>query len=234
MVVQFVAPPKTQIAVALNRGRRDFSERDRLLLNLLRPHLIETYQNATIMTRMQRETALLSETLEVSGQGMVALSQEGPVRRMTPRARQWLEAYFGRSSPRATRLPEPLRSWVTHHKAHLDAAADVPAARTPFVSEWDGTRLVVRHLDDAETCHLVLEEQPTARQPASLEPLGLSGREAEVLHWVAEGKTNAEIGSILGVRLRTVKKHLEHIYAKLGVESRTAAATLALRSRLRG
>lgn len=232
MAVQLAASPEIQIAVALNRGRRDFSERDRLLLNLLRPHLSQAYGNALAMTRMQREAALLSEALEVSGQGMVALSKEGRVRLMTPRARQWIEEYCGRPSPPATRLPEPLRSWVA--QAHLGEADDVPFARTPFVSERDGKCLVVRHMDDAEACHLVLEEQPTARQPASLEPLGLTRREAEVLHWVAEGKTNAEIGIILGTRLRTVKKHLEHIYDKLGIENRTAAAILYLQSGLGG
>lgn len=50
---------------------------------------------------------------------------------------------------------------------------------------------------------------------------------AEVLHWVAQGKTDAEIGTILGVSPRTVQKHLEQIYQKLGVENRTAAAARA-------
>ena len=58
---------------------------------------------------------------------------------------------------------------------------------------------------------------------AALEPLGLSPREDEVLSWVAYGKTNAEIGTILGMSPRTAQKHLEHIYQKLGVENRTAA-----------
>ena len=57
-----------------------------------------------------------------------------------------------------------------------------------------------------------------------LEPLGLSRREAEVLCWVAYGKTNAEIGLILYLSPRTVQKHLEHTYQKLGVENRTAAS----------
>lgn len=74
------------------------------------------------------------------------------------------------------------------------------------------------------------EEQPTALQPVALERFGLTRREAEVLAWVAQGKTNAEIGMILGTSPRTVEKHLEHIYQKLGVETRTAA-TLALTSR---
>jgi DNA-binding CsgD family transcriptional regulator len=55
----------------------------------------------------------------------------------------------------------------------------------------------------------------------------LSIREAEVLKWVAEAKTNKEIGLILGISPRTVQKHLESIFAKLGVETRTAAALLA-------
>lgn len=62
---------------------------------------------------------------------------------------------------------------------------------------------------------------------AALEPLGLSHREAEVLSWVACGKTNGEIGTILDLSPRTVQKHLEHTYQKLGVENRTSAAAKA-------
>ncbi len=62
----------------------------------------------------------------------------------------------------------------------------------------------------------------------SLETLGLTPREAEILLWVARGKTNPEIATILGIGLTTVKKHLESTFAKLGVENRTAAAALAL------
>jgi DNA-binding CsgD family transcriptional regulator len=61
-----------------------------------------------------------------------------------------------------------------------------------------------------------------------IEPLGLTDREVEVLTWVADGKTNAEIGLILGTSKRTVQKHLEHIFEKLGVETHTAAAVCIL------
>lgn len=60
------------------------------------------------------------------------------------------------------------------------------------------------------------------------ERLGLTRREVEVLTWVTDGKTNADIGLILGTSPRTVQKHLEHIFEKLGVETRTAAAMRAL------
>lgn len=56
----------------------------------------------------------------------------------------------------------------------------------------------------------------------------LTSREIEVLHWVACGKTNKDIGDILGLSPRTVNKHLEHVYVKLGVETRTAAAAVAM------
>jgi DNA-binding CsgD family transcriptional regulator len=86
----------------------------------------------------------------------------------------------------------------------------------------------VRHLCEAEQCLLLLEEQQAVRESVSLESCELSRRETEVLQWVAQGKTNTEIGCILGLSRRTVQKHLEHIFEKLGVETRTAAATLAL------
>ena len=63
-----------------------------------------------------------------------------------------------------------------------------------------------------------------------LEQLGLTTRESEVLAWVAQGKSNGTIGVILGISPRTVQKHLERTFHKLGVESRTAAAAQALSS----
>ncbi|MBL9201482.1 MAG: response regulator transcription factor [Opitutaceae bacterium] len=65
-------------------------------------------------------------------------------------------------------------------------------------------------------------------EPKDLEPLGLTPRESEVLFWVARGKTNDEIATVLGIGLTTVKKHLESTFAKLGVENRTTAAAMAL------
>ena len=68
------------------------------------------------------------------------------------------------------------------------------------------------------------DQQFPEMDPSSLiEERGLTPREVEVLEWVARGKTNNEIGLILDISPRTASKHLEHIYTKLGVESRTAA-----------
>lgn len=70
--------------------------------------------------------------------------------------------------------------------------------------------------------------RPVENTPSQLEPLGLTPREAEVLFWVARGKTNDEIATVLGVGRTTVKKHLESTFVKLGVENRTSAAAMAL------
>lgn len=69
---------------------------------------------------------------------------------------------------------------------------------------------------------------PEFNSPARLEALGPSPREAEILNWVAQGKSNADIAIILDISVATVKKHLVHIYEKLGVESRHAATLRAL------
>ncbi|ATC64542.1 DNA-binding response regulator [Nibricoccus aquaticus] len=65
-------------------------------------------------------------------------------------------------------------------------------------------------------------------KPEMLQSLGLTPREAEVLFWVSQGKSNPEVCTILEMKLFTVKKHLENIYVKLGVENRTAASAMAL------
>jgi DNA-binding CsgD family transcriptional regulator len=76
--------------------------------------------------------------------------------------------------------------------------------------------IVMREADDA------------AVVDALVHALGLTPREAEVLYWVVKGKTNRDIGDILGTSPRTITKHLERVFEKLGVETRTAAAAMAI------
>jgi DNA-binding CsgD family transcriptional regulator len=70
--------------------------------------------------------------------------------------------------------------------------------------------------------------QPDQRTLEALASLALTPREAEVLFWISEGKSNHDIGVIVGAKTRTICKHVEHIFGKLNVENRTAAAVLAL------
>ena len=75
---------------------------------------------------------------------------------------------------------------------------------------------------------LVLEERGSPPGPAALMALGLTPREAEVLYWLAQGKSNPDTATILGANVRTVHKHVEHIFQKLGLETRHAATLAAL------
>jgi len=75
-----------------------------------------------------------------------------------------------------------------------------------------------------------VQEYLSLFQPESLKSMGLTERETEVLVWVAEGKSNSDVATILGIRSVTVKKHLENIFRKMGVETRTAAVAFALRA----
>ena len=73
-----------------------------------------------------------------------------------------------------------------------------------------------------------IEHRPVQQGPKALLALGLTAREAEVLYWITEGKTNPEIAIILDASPDTVKKHAANLYAKLGVPTRTSAARCAL------
>jgi len=159
--------------------------------------------------------------LDAFGNAVLAVTpHDGRIVWQTPLARQWMHTYFGDAGDAAT--PAPLAAWL----AGLGAAA----APQPLTVIRGAARLVFNAPDmgSGEQWMIVLrEESDTARVQALMALFRLTQRESEVLHWVIQGKTNRDIGDILGMSPRTVNKHLEHVFEKLGVETRTAAATLA-------
>lgn len=218
-----IAPHSHLTYIAAIRDGGDFTERDRVVLNLLRPHFSQAYRNAGALTALREEVSLARRMIESLDHGVIVRSQTGAVRFVTAQARRWLEEYFP-SHRRTDQLPTLLEDWLKHLSASLGRRDDVPEPMGPLVLERDGRKLIVRPVLERDQTILVLAEQWTSVDPRSLECMGLTRREAEVSAWVSEGKTNAEIGQILGVHPLTVKKHLEHIFEKLGVENRTAAA----------
>lgn len=220
------SPPPLVVGIALNRDRPDFTEHERRRLEFLRPHMMQAYRNAQMVTRMKTDIGALIRGVEDVGWGVARLDADGRVSLMSARAVQCLRDYFKWSG---RRLPDSLERWVRRHGRLIRAEEGYPEPLRPFVLERDGRRLVVRLAGDVGR-RLLLFAEHTSPDPASLERFGLSRREAEVLAWVAEGKTNAEIAAILGTRPRTVGKHLERVYQKLGVETRTAAANVVLAS----
>lgn len=104
-----------------------------------------------------------------------------------------------------------------------------PAAPQEIVQAMEA-RLNRQRIQDRRLEHERANPPPefSLRSPEPLRGLGLTPREAEVLFWVAQGKTNAEVGIILGMSDRTANKHLEHVFKKLGVSTRSAATLAAL------
>jgi DNA-binding CsgD family transcriptional regulator len=219
-------PSELVTGIVLSRHGRDFGESDRLLLNLLRPHLNEAYRRACLMSKVREELNLLRRGFEKIDRGLIVVDSTGRVRLMTAGARHWVEDYFD-GMPNG-RLPDALLRWMAYDEALLAGHGMLVTPPAPLIAEREGRRLDVRMVFDGDERLLLLDEHRTTPNAQNLERLGLSRRQAEVLAWVAEGKTNAGIATILGMSERTVEKHTEHILQKLGVETRTAAAARAL------
>ena len=128
-----------------------------------------------------------------------------------------MRTYFG--SQRGAALPGRLQLWLRGQPA-----GELPAPRDPLVVEREDASLIVRAVSRGEGTVLLLTEQSHAPRPDDLRSLDVTSRQAEILCWVAQGKTNGEIAVILGMNARNVEKHLERSYQRLGVETRTAAA----------
>jgi CheY-like chemotaxis protein/DNA-binding CsgD family transcriptional regulator len=141
----------------------------------------------------------------------------------TALARRWLPTYFDVAPDH---LPAPLQRWLL---AAAEGSAGSEAR--PLTVPRGASRLVCtvqgRTVDD-DWLVVLREVSDAATIEATMQAFGLTLRESEVLYWVVKGKTNRDIGDILGSSPATVKKHLEHVHAKLGVETRTAAAGMAL------
>ncbi|MCA1737485.1 MAG: helix-turn-helix transcriptional regulator, partial [Actinobacteria bacterium] len=186
--------------------------------------------NAKAVTRMQQDSARMKRAVEELDRGVIALAEKCRITWCTERVRRWILEYF-EPSQRTDQLPESLQRWIEHQRSLLSEDGSVPPPRKPLVLERAGKRLVVRLVEDhseEDGCFLLVEEQHVPFSERSLETFGLTHREAEVLLWIARGKANNEVASALYISPSTVKKHLEHIYEKLGVESRTEAIARAL------
>jgi DNA-binding CsgD family transcriptional regulator len=199
-----------KISLVFCSGRRDFTERDRLVLDRLRPSLAGLYRAAGVRRHLAAALAGLEHGSDHEGRGVLMRGRDGSVEFASPRARALLTAYFGESG---RRLPLQLEAWLRVQEKRPDRSATTPASR--FTLARAGRRLVVVAAGPALSL-LLLVEEAAPRIP-------LTPREWDVMRCVAAGKSNAEIGSLLWIAPTTVRRHLENIYEKLGVHSRTAA-----------
>lgn len=208
--------PGFMIGIAFNRDDRGFTEKDRLRLNLVRPHIVQAYLYAAELSDHESRHVDLHAVLRESGLGVIATDRTGEVIHSTPGAFECLAHYLPIPKGEVPGLPRKIAEWLREDGG----------GATPLVLMRDLAKLVIRRVQSEDRCLLMLSEEGGEAMGRRLDRYSLTPREREVLRWVAEGKANAEIAVILGLTPGTVKLHVERILTKLGVENRTAAALI--------
>jgi DNA-binding CsgD family transcriptional regulator len=194
----------------------DFSDRERDALALAAPHVRVAYANAEALADLARQARRFHLVCDRLGVAALVADARGALLYASAEGQALCQRYF-----RAVRRGPAGRAALP---AALAALLAPLRPRATFEGPSGGRLLVrVARLDQAGEALLLLDE---IEAPS---PAALSAREREVLRWVSEGKTNPEIGVILGISARTVQTHLEHVFAKLGVVSRAQAVAEALR-----
>ena len=213
--------------ISLNCDRRKFSECDHCVLNHLRSHLIWTEENNLVCSQIQQILMHFKQAMNQGG--VLCLTVDGQVQFMTQRAEQLLSQYF--SSCASNTLPDSLIHWFKHQISQFTFNANAPSSGSSLHVDQAGQQLIVRLIPNSNKGHYLLlleEKEPPSFSITALELLELTKREAEVLFWVARDKSNSGIARVLGCCEGTVRKHLENIYKKLSVQTRTGAVMVAL------
>ena len=178
-----------------------------------------------------RLTQSARAALDVSGRYLLAVNSTGKIMWATPQAQKLLSDTLSPDSDDDVVLPDPIPQWLDQaRKGKPGSKAAIMAAlpgdeqlRLQYMGKLGANEFLLRLARDSGT-----------ETPAEFSSeLGLTTREGEVLSWLSKGKTNRDIAQILGLSPRTVDKHLEQIYSKLGVENRTAAAAIAVNAKHR-
>ena len=191
-------PDRTRTFIFTRKGAPDFGERDRLVASLVRPHLEARAKAAEDAARAAAALVTVEDATGQEPQAIVLCSASGIIEFASPRSRRLLKRYLGLDNGR---LPLAL----------------LRRERITFAD--DGCRLTIRVARTGELRLLLLEEHDRRLER-------LTTREREVLDGLARGRTNSELALDLGITSATVAKHLEHVYDKLGVKTRTAAAAV--------
>lgn len=199
---------------------------------------MQVHLSTARMARSQvQQTLQARSALDAFGYAsMTVRVSDGRVLWQTPLARRLMLAYGNGGGTHM--LSDAVRDWVQRRAtAVLGGGTSEPPrwVMTPPCPLPEADVRLVLHLHppmeegSGDELLLVMREESGSHAATLLrEAFALTGKEAEVLYWVAQGKINRDIADILGSSPGTVKKHLERIHAKLGVETRTAAAALAL------
>lgn len=174
-----------------------------------------------------RQTQKVQSALDSSRRHIIAANEEGEIIWATPEAHHLLARTCDSFSESATHLPQKLLNWLT---AYVDNQK-TPAPDFNFFDDANSQILINFKGKDhnGEYLFRISEINETKDQETLKQHFHLTDREAEVLFWIANGKANKDIGDILEISPRTINKHLQLIFTKLGIENRTSAATMVMK-----
>jgi DNA-binding CsgD family transcriptional regulator len=219
------------ISVVFNRSSSDFKDHERGVLDAVRQPLAAIYRNLIACEEAGIGLRCISRLAADGGWQIVRVTLGGRIMDASPAALRLLGRFFPEyaSGPQAT-LPGALFEWFARSRSWgLERPAINHGQHLSLLRL--GSRLTVHFVpdpDDARAGFLLMKGERLDLRSDHLAQLPLTKREREVLVLVTAGKTNGEIATILAISARTVQKHLEHIFQKLGVETRTGAAVCAL------
>lgn len=171
-----------------------------------------------------RMTQSARAALDVSGRYLLAVNSVGKIKWATQQAQKLLSDMLAADEDFV--LPDPMPQWL--QQTQKGKARSNAAATAAFPGNEQLRLQYMGTLGPNEFLLRLAKDSGTDTPAAFSNELGLTTREGEVLSWLSKGKTNRDIAQILGLSPRTVDKHLEQIYSKLGVENRTAAAAIAV------
>jgi DNA-binding CsgD family transcriptional regulator len=202
------------VIAGLGRTEREFSERDRDVLDIARPGLEGALRATHAHGRLIR--ALADDPPPDTA--VILLDRDGEIELSSPDAGRWLAEHFGPADHHGW-LPRPVAEWLA-----------LPP-RPPLVSERDGRRLSVC-LVPGDPHALLLEEAVASFRPDALDRLGLTARESEVLRAATVIEGEAELAWELCLSLHAVRERLARLQAKLGVRTAGDAVARALHESL--
>lgn len=210
------------IGITASRGGLDFAESELRLLDAVRPFLAAAMRNLEARRRIEATLAALGEA-GTKPAAILLVSDGTRVEPSDERADRWL----GVSADRASLMTE-LEAWARDAARASENLETGGRPNRRWIEHPSGPHRIQYVPGSAGRPAAILVEAPTRdRQPPELQRLGLTRRQTDVLQLVWMGHTNAAIAQLLGISERTVAHHLEHVYRRLDVSTRTAAVRRA-------
>jgi len=206
--------PDRITAFALSRQQTDYTERDRAILEMLRPHLVIALNNLALASERQTVLDCTGLVLQELASATLIVDRHDRILYHTGPGLTWI----GAASQGI--LPVQISGWLhqaatSTRRQSMNLKTGAGEIHIRFVPTGSPQRRLL----------VLTAGTPQTPAPAPTNDFGLSKRQLEVARWIGHGKTNLQIAALLGISPRTVQKHIEHIFEKMDVKTRVAVAS---------